>query len=110
MKSTLLFSGLLAAFLGIANISMAADGHFARHHPRRAEVNHRLANQNRRIHHKVRNGEMSHRQAHNLHRWHHQIRRDERRMASRHGGHITKHEQQRLNHRENRVSRKIHRA
>jgi hypothetical protein len=31
-------------------------------------------------------------------------------MASRHGGHITKHEQQRLNHRENRVSRKIHRA
>jgi len=42
MKSKFLFSALFIAFLGITNISMAQDGHFAKHHPRRAEVNHRM--------------------------------------------------------------------
>ena len=110
MKSTLLISGLLAAFLGMANISMAQDGSFAKHHPRRAEVNHRLNNQDRRIRHKMRNGYISRHEAHRLHRRDHRIRRDERRMAYRHGGHISRHEQHRLNHRENRINRKITRA
>jgi hypothetical protein len=110
MKSKILFSALFIAFLGIANISMAQDGSFAKNHPRRSEVNHRLNNQDRRIHNKVKNGEMSRREAHNLHHRDHQIRKEERRMASRHDGHITKHEQNRLNRQENHVSRKIHRA
>jgi hypothetical protein len=110
MKSKLLFSVLFVAFLGIANISMAQDGSFAKNHPRRAEVNRRLNNQDSRIHHKVKSGDMSRREAHNLHRKDHRIRREERRMAYRHDGHITRHEQHRLNRQENHVSRKIHRA
>lgn len=110
MKSKLLFSALFIAFLGIANVSMAQDGKFAKDHPRRSEVNHRLNNQDSRIHNKVKNGDMSRHEAHNLHRRDHQIRKEERRMASRHDGHITKHEQNRLNRQENHVSHKIHRA
>ena len=110
MKSKLLFSALFVAFLGIANISMAQDGHFAKTHPRRAEVNHRLNNQDHRINNKVKDGDISGRQANHMHQRDHQIRKEERNMASRHGGHITKHEQHRLNHQENHVSRKIHRA
>jgi hypothetical protein len=110
MKSKLLFSALFVAFLGFANISMAQDGSFAKNHPRRAEVNQRLNNQDHRIDHKVKNGDMSRREAHNLHRQDHQIRREERRMASRHGGHLNKHEQYRLNRQENHMSHKIHRA
>ncbi len=63
MKSKLLFSAFFIAFLGIANVSMAQDGSFAKNHPRRAEVNQRLNNQDRRINHKVRNGDISRRQA-----------------------------------------------
>ena len=110
MKSKLFFSALFVAFLGIANISMAQDGNFAKNHPRRAEVNQRLNNQDHRINHEVRDGDMSRRQANHLHQRDHQIRREERRMASRHDGHITKREQNRLNHQENHVSRRIHRA
>jgi hypothetical protein len=110
MKSKLLFSALLAAFLGITTVSMAQDGSMAKNHPRRSEVNQRLETQDRRIDHKVNNGNMSRHEAHNLHRKDHQIRREERRMASRHNGHITKQEQKRLNRQENHVSRKIHRA
>jgi hypothetical protein len=110
MKSKLLFSALFVAFLGIANVSMAQDGNFAKNHPRRAEVNQRLNNQDRRINHDVRDGDMSRRQVNHLHQRDHQIRREERRMASRHDGHITRHEQNRLNRQENHVSRRIHRA
>jgi hypothetical protein len=110
MKSKLLFSAIFIAFLGIANISMAQDGNFAKTHPRRAEVNNRLNNQNRRIDHKVKDGQMSKRQANNLHRRDHQIRHEERSMASRHNGHLTKHEQSRINHQENHVSHRIHKA
>ena len=110
MKSKLLFSLLFTAFLGIANISMAQDDNFAKNHPRRAEVNQRLHNQDRRINHDVRNGDMSRHQANRLHQRDHQIRREERRMAYRHDGHITKHEQNRLNRQENHMSRRIHKA
>jgi hypothetical protein len=110
MKSKFLFSAMFIAFLGFANISMAQDGSFAKNHPRRSEVNHRLNNQDRRIHQKVRNGDISRREAHNLHRQDHRIRKEERRMAYRHGGHITRHEQNRLNKQENHMSRRIHKA
>jgi hypothetical protein len=110
MKSKLLFSAILVAFLGIANISMAQDGNFAKNHPRRAEVNQRLNNQDRRINRDLRNGDISRRQANRLHQRDHQIRREERRMAYRHDGHITRREQNRLNRQENHMSRRIRRA
>jgi len=109
MKSKLFFSALLAIFLGIANISMAQDG-FAKNHPRRAEVNQRLNNQDHRINDKMRRGDISRRQANHMHRRDHQIRHEERRMAYRHNGHITRHEQYRLNRQENHMNHRIIRS
>ena len=85
----------------------AADGQWAKSHPRRAEVNARLANQNRRIKKEVREGEITRGQAAKLHQQDHQIRTEERTMASTNGGHITKAEQRALNQQENQVSREI---
>ena len=76
-------------------------------HPRRVEVNHRLANQDRRIHQEVREGDMSHAEAARLHRDDHQIRQEERDMASQNGSHITRREDYALNQQENRVSGQI---
>lgn len=110
MKSKLLFSAILVAFLGIANVSMAQDGSFSKNHPRRAEVNQRLNNQDRRINRKYKNGDITKHQAGRLHSRDHQMRKEERRMAYRHGGHLTKHEQNRLNRKENHMSRRIQKA
>jgi len=85
----------------------AADGQWAKAHPRRAEVNARLANQDRRIHKEVREGEITRGQAAQLHQQDHRIRAEERTMASTNGGHITKTEQRALNQQENQVSREI---
>jgi hypothetical protein len=85
----------------------AADGQWAKSHPRRAEVNGRLANQNHRINKEVREGEITRGQAAKLHHQDHQIRMEERAMASTNGGHITKAEQRALNQQENQVSREI---
>jgi hypothetical protein len=110
MKSKLLFSALFVAFLGIANISMAQDGGFSKNHARRAEVNQRLNNQDRRINHKMRNGDISRRQARHMHYRNHQIRHEERRMAYRHNGHLSRRDDYRLNRQENRANRKIIRS
>jgi hypothetical protein len=84
-----------------------ADANWNKTHPRRAEVNGRLANQNRRINNEVRQGEITKGQAAQLHRQDRQIRKEERAMASTNGGHITKTEQRALNQQENQVSREI---
>jgi hypothetical protein len=110
MKSKILFSAMLLAFLGFANFSMAQDGSLARNHPRRAEVNHRLDNQDRRIHNRVKNGDISRREAHRLHHKTHRIRKEERRMAYRHGGHLSRHDYKKLNRQENRLNRRIVRS
>ena len=84
-----------------------ADSNFAKTHPRREQVNERLANQNKRIHSEVAAGDMTKAQAAKLHRQDRKIRREERLMASQNGGHITKGEQRVLNKQENAVSREI---
>jgi len=76
-------------------------------HPRRAEVTHRLANQNRRINRELREGEISRGQARRLHGEDRFVRREERFMASQHHGHITRAEQRALNQQENGISRQI---
>ena len=99
MKKTILAT---LVFLGSISASMASG-----HHPRRAQVNHRLANQNARIHDKVADGQMSKPEAAKIHHEDHQIRQEERTMASQNNGHITKQEQKTLNQQENKVSRQI---
>ena len=96
-------AALVLSFVGTAS----AQTHWDSTHPRRAEVNHRLANQDRRIHQEVREGEMSHAEAARLHRDDHQIRQEERDMASQNGSHITRREDYALNQQENHVSRQI---
>ncbi|MDE2421125.1 MAG: hypothetical protein KGO49_08110 [Gammaproteobacteria bacterium] len=92
----------------IATTSSAmAETNWQKNHPRRAEVNHRLNNQDRRIHNEVKEGEMTKQQAGQLHRQDRQIRQEERDMASQNGGHITKQEDRTLNQQENHVSQEI---
>jgi len=105
---TKLLSSLVAAATLLAAAPSFADT-WAENHPRRAEVNGRLANQNQRVNAGVRDGQLSHHQAAQLHREDHAIRTEERAMAAEHGGHITKGEQRQLNRQENTVSRQIHR-
>lgn len=93
--------------VGMAASTFANQGEFDKNHPRRAEVNNRLHNQDKRINKEVKEGEISKGQAAKLHKEDHQIRREEHAMASQNGGHITKQEQKTLNHQENTVSQQI---
>ena len=104
----LLATAMSAVFAaGIATCAWADETQWQKDHPRRTEVNKRLANQNRRIHNEVKEGDLTKQQAAQLHKEDHQIRRQERQMASQHGGHITKQEQRTLNREENAVSKQI---
>ena len=98
---------MMMALAGGSAASAMAESKWAKEHPRRHEVNKRLANQDRRINKELRNGPITKQQAHQLHREDRQIRQEERDMASQNGGHITKQEQAVLNQQENAVSRQI---
>ena len=103
---TFAFTAILASgFVTIA--SAAGDTNWQKNHPRREQVNNRLANQNKRIQAEVKAGELTKAQAADLHTQDHQIRQEERLIASQNGGHITKLEQKTLNQQENAVSKKI---
>ena len=87
--------------------ALADDTQWQKNHPRREQVNNRLANQNKRIKQERKQGEISKAQAQKLHSEDHAIRQEERTMASTNGGHITKAEQKALNQQENQVSKQI---
>jgi len=97
--ATLALSGLAANAL--------ADTQWQKNHPRREQVNNRLANQNKRIRQERKEGEITKAQAARLHKEDHAIRQEERTMASTNGSHVTKAEQKALNQQENQVSRQI---
>jgi len=103
------FIALAFAAAAAASLSTGAfaETQWQKDHPRRTEVNNRLANQDRRIHNEVRDGQISRSQANALHREDHQIRNEERAMASHNNGHITRADQTALNQQENAVSRQI---
>ena len=102
---------LLIALFGIAGAAATASAASADpwdwHHPRRAEVNHRLAVQDMRINRDYRQGRISLRQAHYLHHEDRMIRHQERFDARFYRGHITRADQRGLNQDENGVSRQI---
>lgn len=112
MSKTVTSQGLIALALasiftvGIAG-SAVADTQWQKNHPRREQVNNRLARQNYRIYDQVKDGDLNKQQAYALHEQDHQIRQEERLMASQNGGHITKLEQSTLNQQENHVSQEI---
>ncbi len=98
--------GAVGLLMGVA-VSAQAETNWQKDHPRRTQVNSRLANQNARIHNQVKNGDLSKGQAAQLHQEDHQVRQEERDMASQNGGHITKSEQHTLNQQENGISQQI---
>ena len=84
-----------------------ADDYWERAHPRREQVNDRIANQFRRISQERREGEITRGQA-NVLRWQdRRILAEERRDARWDGGHITRGEQVHLNRQLDAVSREI---
>ncbi len=104
------FIAVTAATLMTLSLGAMADDKdttWQKNHPRREQVNDRLARQNKRIHNEVKEGEMTHAQAANLHQDDKKIRQEERDMASQNGGHITRTEEGVLNQQENAVSRQI---
>lgn len=107
LTTQLALAALGAATLLTATTGASAETVWQHHHPRRVEVNHRLANQKRRIHTERREGEMTRAQAHDLRMEDRGIRGQERYDASHHHGHLTKAEQRRLNREENGVSGQI---
>ncbi len=106
LKTLIITAASLAVIAGAAS-SASADTRWQNRHPRREQVNNRLANQNRRIHQEVKEGDLTHAQAAALHQDDRQIRREERLMATQDGGHITRADQRALNQQENGVSRQI---
>jgi hypothetical protein len=98
---------VVTAFAAGMTTSAVAESTWQENHPRRAEVNSRLNNQDARIHNQVKAGDLTKAQAARLHKDDHQIRNEERAMASQNNSHITKLEQKTLNQQENRVSAKI---
>jgi len=89
-----------AMFTGLAlmvTTGAMADTKWQSHHPRREQVNNRLANQNRRIHQERKEGDITGAQAKALHQQDRSIRAQERADAKANGGHITKAEQRQLN-------------
>jgi Skp family chaperone for outer membrane proteins len=107
MKTIMTTVAVILSLAFLASASFAEEGQWAKDHPRRAQVNSRLKNQNKRINEKVKDGEMTKGQAKNLKQQDQAIRREERAMAKQNGGHITKQEQKTLNQQENTVSREI---
>ena len=91
---------------GLSGVAMA-DTVWEKHHPRRDEVNDRLAVQDKRIHKEVKEGDITKAQAAALHKDDHKIRQEERDMAHMDHGHITKLDQKALNQQENAVSKDL---
>jgi hypothetical protein len=103
---------ILIAAVGLAMAAGAADAASAAttwqaHHPRRVEVNHRLAHLKRSVREERREGDLTAAQARGLHEKVHMIRVQERHDARRDHGHITRREQARLNHEETGIRRHI---
>lgn len=105
MKAILLAAGLATALAGATAAS--ADTAWQKHHPRREEVNARLANQSRRVTTERREGEMGKPKAMYVRSQDRSIRMQERLYASKHHGHLTRAEQRKLNREEGKVSREI---
>lgn len=108
IRQTVALLGIVGVITSATGSAFAADTTWQKNHPRREQVNTRLARQDARIKGEVKEGEMSKAKAAHLHQQDRQVRQEERDMASQNGGHITRQEQKTLNQQENAISKKIH--
>jgi len=109
MKSIFKAVAFVASFALVGGMvtTASAETQWERNHPRRDQINDRLANQNRRINSELKEGEINKQQANQLHREDHAIRQEERAMSKFDSGHITRADQKVLNQQENAVSHQI---
>jgi hypothetical protein len=96
--------------LCLAQVTPAAakDADFAKDHPRRAEVNERIRNEERRITEGVRSGKLTKAEAHKLRGELRGIKAQERAEVRANGGYLTKSEKNQLNQELNQDSRQIY--
>jgi hypothetical protein len=106
------FVFFLTALVLISSVTLKtarADDDFQKKHPRKAQVNKRLNNQQKRADNGLANGSLKPGQAEKIQNQDAKIKRQEQRDSAKNGGHITKGEQNQLNHEENGVSHEINR-
>jgi hypothetical protein len=104
----LMFAGSASAQTATST-SGAGPGVVDPGHPRVNQVNHREANQQKRISNGVKNGTLTPKQTSNLEKRESNLQNKQQADMAKHNGHLTKVEQKNLNHRENRISRSIKR-
>lgn len=109
LTRALIASSLVLGSLSIATTAEARGGGWARHHPARAQINHRIAKQHVRISHQARQGDMSRVEARSLRGDLREIRLDERTFAraNDNNGHLTRAQVRELNQQLNQTSRDI---
>jgi hypothetical protein len=116
---SLMMQALLAALVLLVPAAMVHAGSrgnptgakgskFAKQHPRRNQVNKRVANQRSRINQGVKNGSLTHAQAHQLRANDNAIKAQEHADVKANGGHLTGAEQKQINQEENANSALIH--
>jgi uncharacterized protein HemX len=105
-KITSVCAGLAVASFMVAGTSFAND--WQQNHPRRAQVNHRLNNENRRVNQGLKKGQLSGQEAQQLHSEDQSIRTQEQEDAAAHDGHITRGEQKQINQEENAEGHQIY--
>ena len=105
----LLFAGSAAAQTATSNTSGAGPGVVDPGHPRVNQVNHREANQQKRIGNGVANGTLTSKQATHLEKRETAVQNREQKDMAAHNGHLTKAEQNGINRQQNRISRSIKR-
>jgi Skp family chaperone for outer membrane proteins len=91
-----------------SSAAFAGPNSFRKKHPRRAEVNARERNQEKRIHEGVKDGTMTKEEAKEARGNLRDIKKEERAEVKANGGHLTKAEQKDLNQQLNKNSREIH--
>jgi hypothetical protein len=93
---------------GKGNPTGAKGSKFAKQHPRRNQVNKRVANQRARINQGVKSGELTKSQANQLRANDRAIKQQEHADVKANGGYLTKGEQKQINQEENANSALIH--
>jgi hypothetical protein len=107
MSKHVVRNALFAAASLAAILPTPALANWRSSHPRRAEVNMRLRNLDRKIGEERREGDLTRTQARTLRRDDRSIRQEERDMAHLDKGHITRADQRVLNQQENVLRRHI---
>ena len=105
--TTLIATAVMISPLLVSPPQASADW-YARHHPRRAEVNRREHRQQQRIANGIRTGKLSPAEASQLENQERALKVQERQEVRANGGYLTKQQQRQLNQEENTLNHEIY--